>query len=256
MPLEQSISVAGRFADADAIAADLSSPEMLSRIGNAVAQVLKDNFVELNAEKSSGYGGMGGYYEGAARGTGYTTANGYAEVLVKQIGIGMRWLGTDILPGGVLKPKDSKYLAIPNSFSSAFAEVYGRSPTEIGNLKVVFGRQQDGTIGPIALKADEGGAYRQNHVLDPFSGDYVTSGPKGRKIRAPRTANDEQQLSANWGRRGSSSEGEVLFWLVKEVYQAPNPRVVPPMEELEQAGYSAARQWLDHITPTSISINA
>lgn len=255
MSFTQTVEVTGRFPDPNAIEREFSSPELLSRIGNAVAGVIKENFIQLNAERSSGYGGMGGYYEGAARGTGYTTAFGYSEVLVKQIGIAVRLYGTDILPGGMLNPKNAKYLAIPNSFSGVISQVYGRSPTEFANLKVVFGRQKSGDIGPIALKADEGGAWRQNHVKDHWTGDYIKTGPSGKKVRA-KLNEQEIGMAQNVGKKTKSSEGEILFWLAKEVYQSPDARVIPRMDVLESSGYDAAKAWLDHITPTSITISA
>lgn len=253
-PLKQTLDITGGFANPAQIEKDLQSPEMLARVGNAVVMVLKSHFIALNAQRTHGFGGSDGYYEGAARGTGYTTDLGYPAVVVNQIGIALRYYGTEILPGGKLRPKNAKYLSIPNSFSSALSQVYGRSPTEFGNLHVVFGRRKDGTIGPIALAGGEGGAHRQNHVLDPNLGTYEKVGEKGKKVRVPLSL-AEQGMAKNVHKKTKSSEGEILFWLVKEVYQAPDATVLPPIERLVNAGREAAVDYIAQTTPASIVEN-
>jgi len=234
MPLTQTISIAGRFPDAEAMARDLQSPDLMARVGAAIADHLKAYFVQLNAERTHGYR-QPGFYEDAAASTGYTTEFGYPAVVVMKQGVRQRF------EGGRIEPKHTKYLAIPNSFSSLIAETYGKSPTDFSGLDVVFGRRKDGTIGPIGLKGheddtegEEEGAFKQAHVFsrqrggsatrDGASGEYVPYGKRGKNLK--------------------KSEGEVLFWLAQWVDQQADPTVLPPVEDLEEAGYEAMARWL------------
>ena len=238
--LETQVDIKGQFPDSPAIERDLQSPELLANVGDAVAKVLQGHVRALNAERTHGYGGAGGFYENAARSTGYTTDFGFPAVVVMKVGVALRRYGTAMLEGGMLRPKNAKYLAIPNSFSGVIAEVYGHSPREFENLRVVFGRRSDGTVGPIALAADEGGARNK--------------GRGGKQVRAKLTE-AERGAAANVGRTSKSSEGEIMFWLKKEVYQRPDYSVLPEQETLEQAGRDAAIEWLLPRVPTAINLN-
>lgn len=250
----QHIDISGAFPDSARMEVELRGAELRSVVGNAIAQVVKDNFIQLNNERTHGYRSPG-FYEMAARSTGYTEEYGYYEVVVMWRGVAQRAFG------GTIRPTTGKYLAIPNSFSSAIAQIYGKSPREVGNLKVAFGRQADGSIGPIGLKANDEGAVWQHHVRTEL-GFYVPTGDRGKKIRLPggtvtkqgRTATGQFTVGTQAKGRSRSSAGEILFWLKKEVYQAADSRVLPPHEALEAAGADAARQWLSTRTPTTITV--
>lgn len=239
MSLTTEINIAGKFPDQQAIERELQSKQLLGVIGNAISGVLVRHFEELNAERHHGYSSFG-FYEMAARSTGFTEEYGFPAVVVMKQGVSLRRFGTAMLPGGMLKAKNVTYLAIPNSFSGVIGAVYGRSPKEFDNLKVVFGHQKDtGEIGPIALKADDGdgGGAREK-----------------RSGKAVRYQNDPQSVPYLRGKKTRSSYGEILFWLRREVYQAADASVLPTQEELENAGYEAATQFLTHLSPTNITI--
>src|ERR1017187_8631550 len=267
MPVLQSINLAGAFPDTERSARELQSPDLRSYVGRVIADVIKDNFVQLHAERSHGYA-ESGFYQEAARSTGYTEQYGYPAVVVMWIGVAMRYFG------GLIRPKNAKYLSIPNSFSTAIASIYGTSPREIGNLRVVFGRQQDGSIGPIALAANDEGAVWQHHMLNQDrwgmkqgrgeGGRFkkgsleklkdkweATEGP-GKKIRRP-LPKEEQGMAKNVSKKSMSTAGEILFWLKKEVYQNADASVLPTIERLTEVGREAMVAWLTPRTPTSIT---
>ena len=268
MPVTQSINLSGAFPDTEQAARELQSPELRSHVGRVIADVIKDNFVRLDAERGHNYSPEHFYGE-AARSTGYTEQYGYPAVVVMWIGVAMRYFG------GLIKPKNAKYLSIPNSFSTAISSIYGTSPREIGNLRVVFGRQQDGSIGPIALAANDEGAVWQHHMLNQDRWGMVqgrgeggrfkkgslekladkweaTEEPQG-KIRRP-LSREEQGMAKNVGKKSMSTAGEILFWLKKYVYQDADASVLPSIERLTLAGREAMIAWLTPRTATSITV--
>ena len=245
MPVTQSINLSGAFPDTEQAARELQSPELRSHVGRVIADVIKDNFVRLDAERGHNYSPEHFYGE-AARSTGYTEQYGYPAVVVMWIGVAMRYFG------GLIKPKNAKYLSIPNSFSTAIASIYDTSPREIGNLKVVFGRQQDGSIGPIALAANDEGAVWQHHAENDF-GVIVETEKAGKKIRRS-LSREEQGMAKNVNKKSMSTSGEILFWLKKEVYQNADASVLPSIERLTLAGREAMVAWLTPRTPTSITV--
>lgn len=244
MSLETTINVAGRFPNTEQAARDLQSPELMSSVGNAIAAHLKQWFITLNSERTHGYR-QPGFYEEAAASTGYTTDYGFPAVVVMKKGVAQRRFG------GRIEPKHTKYLAIPNSFSSMISETYGKSPMDFGNLDVVWGRRKDGTIGPIGLKGheddtddDEQGAYHQTHVFQRQRGGSATrDGKRGEYVP--------------YGKRGKDlkgSSGEVLFWLAQWVDQQPDPTVLPNTEDLAITGERAMVQWLAANPPITIAV--
>lgn len=99
--------------------------------------------------------------------------------------------------GGVIRPVRAKFLAIP-----ARPEAYGKGPREFRDLHFQPTRR--------------GGALVENLRSD------VTFGRKKK---------DGTRTVTNRGERG----GLVMFWLVKQVVQRPDPTVLPPPAELETA---------------------
>ena len=229
------ISVSGAMLDASQVEREMQSPGLPAAVGNAVAEVLIHHFEELNSERHSH--GAFGFYEGAARSTGYTTEFGYPAVVVMQIGVAQRRFG------GTILPKNGKYLAIPNSFSDTISATYGHSPTEFSNLVVVFGRQKaTGNIGPIGLKASENEnedederVFRQKHTKDALTGEWLPVGKQGKEVKG--------------------AEGEILFWLCKSVYQDADESVLPPQEELNKVGRDAAVLWFSRRKAQTMPVN-
>ena len=220
--LRQEIEISGAFPESATLEGDLDSPELHEVIGQAIADVLVAHCEELDAERGHGFG-VSGFYEGAARSTGFTQERGFPEVVVMQTGVAQR------SHGGTIRARNVEYLAIPNSFSETIAATYSHSPREFGNLEVVFGRQKDtGAIGPVGLKAasDEEGA------------------------EMPHGTSRQRRLL-----REQADFDDVLFWLKREVWQSPDPTVLPADAELEDAGYRAAVAYLAHRTPTNITFS-
>lgn len=201
-------------------------PEIAAVIGRAVVERLRQHFYNLNEQRHRGaYGG--GYYADAAEGT-YLADDGGGNVAaeVSRVGIKMRLLGTAYLPGGILQPKRGKYLSIPATF-----DTIGKSPTDYGDLRLLFGRQKGtGQIGPIGLMGGEGGAKTKE---------------TGKQLRLTST------ITRPGGRKKTlTSEGEVLFWLRLWVTQAPDPTVTPTTDELETAGAEAGMAYLQFLDKT------
>lgn len=99
--------------------------------------------------------------------------------------------------GGEIHPVNKSYLAIP-----AREEAYGKAPGEWNNLKVAFGRN---------------GAF----ALVEADATQIHWGKKNRKT----------------GQRDFSQEtvgGGVYYWLVKSVYQTPDPSVLPDDRDVKQ----------------------
>lgn len=177
--------------------------------GRAIVLVLQDHFERLNQQRHQH--GVTGFYEEAARGTYYTEEFGYPAVAVNKLGIRLRLYGTAGLPGGVLTPTGGrKYLTIP-----ARSEAYGRRATDIIGLRLQYGRQKDGDIGPVALVGDKLGV----EVLKDSRG-------KGKWKKVSRSTN------------------MVYFWLCESVQQDADPSVVPPEQKLQEAGAAAIAEWM------------
>jgi hypothetical protein len=250
MSLTQTLDVSGRSPDPERLASVLADattgPQALALIGNAVAQVVAHHFEELHSSRTHGYSASG-FYEQAARGTGYTDELGYPAVVTRKLGIGQR------LHGGPIVPREKTYLAIPNSFSGTISATYGHSPLEFANLVIAWGRQKDtGMIGPIGLRAGEDGAIDKSTVKYGRNkkGQF---GYTGKRVRSGLT--EEERVGGIKLGRSRSSEGEIMFWLVREVWQGPDPSVVPDNDTLEQAGYDAVQQYVARVTPDSITVN-
>lgn len=234
MSFEQTISISGRFPTGSELEQQFKQrmAGAMDAAGQGVVMLLKQHFLALNASRHSGYSTVG-FYAQAADQTGYIREDGGGTVFVMKRGIRQRLLG------GRIKPKGHPYLAIPNSFSPTISDTYGKSPVEFGNLRVLFGRQKDtGRIGPIGLVADEGGAVKQHHVKTELG--FYAGGRPGKRVRYKVHPEAEPFTR----KKTRSSEGEVLFWLKRYVDQRPDPSVIPSLDEMERAGYEAAKQYL------------
>jgi hypothetical protein len=172
------------------------------RIGQAVAQLVRDHLFAKGKNKR-GYPSTG-FYASAAKSTSWhLTGNGVVVSIAKQ-GIRQR------LEGGTIHAKPESYLTIP-----ARSEAYGKRAREFGNLKIQFGKRKDGSIGPVALVADKGGATKK-----------IFQGREG--------AGKETQYR-------TLPEGMVVYWLVKEAKQAADPSVIPTRERILQTALQTAQ---------------
>lgn len=120
--------------------------------------------------------------------------------------------------GGTIRPVTKKFLTIP-----ARAEAYGKRAGEFQDLEVLVGRN-----GPYAL------ARR--------SASLISIGRRG--------ADGRRAI----GRRGSQG-GEILFWLVKEVTQKPDPTVLPYNEQIEAAAQRDLTAYVNRLAERSGGTN-
>jgi hypothetical protein len=171
------------------------------RVGQAV-KILVANHLFAKGPNKMGFPSTH-FYAGAGKATAWYLNGTGVTVTIAQQGIGQRYRG------GPINPTDGKkYLTIP-----ARSEAYGKRAGEFGNLKILFGRQRDGTIGPVALIADKGGATRK-----------VFGGREG--------ATPERKIHG-------AEEGIVLFWLVKSVNQQADVTVLPSDEAIAETALTA-----------------
>lgn len=219
--------------------------------GRGVANELKAHFLALNASRHGGFSTVG-YYERAADevfgGSTGAPANEYPDAIgvgSTQVGLLLRRFGTAILPGGFLRPKEVAYLAIPNY--DFLGVIHGRSPREFTNLRVVFGHQKDngGQIGPIGLAADEGGARNAEGEKVKLKFSRKLSGDER---KAKRQALKDEGKTVKPG-----LEGNVLFWLKKQVFQAEDETVLPGDEQLLRAGVTPVIAYLEGLPPPTKS---
>ncbi len=113
-------------------------------IGRAVARLVQQHFLRLNASRANPLGGpRSNFYAQAARGTRYDVLTDGVLVSVSQVGIRQR------LEGGEIVPRSVKYLTLP-----AIAEAYGKRAREFPNL-VLMWRRIAGQTRPVALVEPE-----------------------------------------------------------------------------------------------------
>lgn len=112
------------------------------------------------------------------------------------------------LQGGVIRPVNKKFLTVP-----AVAEGHGRRASEFNNLRVAYG-----TGGrPVAL---------------------VESAASG--VSFGRKKKDGSRAVI----QGEALGGRVIFWLVKEVNQKPDPSVLPTNDDIKTVCSDAADRHL------------
>lgn len=226
------ISILGDAPDPVKLAANLAGHELLVVAGRGVANLLKEHFLGLNEERHGGYSTVG-FYEAAADQV--FGASDDAHDYGSSIGVGTAKVGIALRRFGAqpLLPRDKAYLAIPNY--DYLSITHGRSPIEFYNLRILFGRQETGQIGPIGLIATEGGAKleKNDHTPRIGTGEYTIGGTEKTK----------------------TTEGEVLFWLKKFVFMEADESVLPTDEELSYAGTRAAFLYLDRTPPPFKPVN-
>jgi len=178
------------------------APERMNKvIGASVARLVKDRLFARDAQPNKSGWASQHFYSGAAKATTWTADASGAIISINKQGFRQR------VEGGVIKPVNVKYLTIP-----ACAAAYGKRAREFGNLKMQWGKRKDGTIGPVALVALEGGATQK-------------------KFRGRNDTVHERAIAQGKG----SKKGDVLYWLVREVHQAADDTILPTDAEIINA---------------------
>ncbi len=163
-------------------------------------------------------GATTGYYAQAAESATppQATADG-VEVGITQKGFRQRLLGGHIrqnTPG-------KTYLTIPGQALS-----YGRLAPEFGGLKFTFARNEEGYLMPALVATD----------------NLVLSGLKTRRRR--KKGDPYGPLPP----RTPLEAGDVVYWLIRQVNQNPDPTVLPTVDEMKAAVLAelgdAVRAWL------------
>lgn len=109
------------------------------------------------------------------------------------------------LEGGTIRPRASKMLTIP-----ARAEAYGKRALEFNNLRVAMFKS-----GAMAL------------VTTPRTGGYAKASKKGVKLS-----------------KAAKMPGLVMYWLVRSVYQGPDPSVMPSESDYQQTMRDASTEYV------------
>lgn len=168
----------------------LRQDEIRPIAGRAGTNVVRAHLFDLDKTRANSLGGKRThFYASAARATHFKEVTDGVEISVSHVGFAQRYFG------GVIRPVNSKYLAIP-----ARTEAYGKSPREFDDLEPAFGRR--GIIGLAEKRRTAGEGGR---------------GEGGRFLRA-----------------GTTIGGGIMFWLVDEVDQDADPTVIPTEAELQK----------------------
>ena len=113
--------------------------------------------------------------------------------------------------GGTIRPVRTKWLAIP-----ARAEAYGKRPGEFS-----------GQLDFVPVRAD----LALLVARDGTRGTRLTTNAKGKRVR----------------KTGNVEAGLVMYWLKKEVNQAPDPTLVPTEARFKVVIAGATADWLNTI---------
>ena len=185
----------------------LESTEMVQAGGTAVKRLLVDHFTELNAERANAMGGKRtNFYADAARSVNAAPL----QVSGQSAMISINKLGlAQRIAGGTIRPVNKKYLAIP-----ARAEAYGHTPADFDDLAFVpRGNGKAMLVQTVKTEVDWKAKRRKGATVS----DYART-----------------------------TGGVVMFWLVTEVVQAPDPTVLPDEELMQQTAYAAMDNFLVH----------
>lgn len=189
-------------AQLEALGSALKPERVAKVIGVKARELVKEHFYKLNSERHRS-SATTGFYAEAAKQTQMQVSGTLIQVAVNKIGIRQRYYGGPIIAGA--GGTGRKYLTIP-----ARSETYGRSALEFSNLAVLYGKQVDGGVGPIALVE----APQSLVVTDPYK--------KG-KIRK------SEKRTSQYNR--PTIGGAVMFWLRKRVDQIADESVIPTVDD-------------------------
>ena len=195
----------------------IQSAALASRItivmARAIAIKLKDHFRALDASRHK-YGKH--FYSLAGDSISIRGSGGLALVSITQRGLRQR------LYGGMIVPKNAKFLTIPAS-----PESYGKRASEFPELKLSKAMNPDGHL------------------------QWALVRPASTQLKFRRRLQGDGNIRMTVTPRAMSAGGEVVFWLVRKVNQAPDPTVLPSREELMAAGIGAARIRLNRLQSRS-----
>jgi hypothetical protein len=174
--------------------AAITLPKLQDAVGTRLKRLTQDHLRSL-PNNAQGWPSSG-FWEGAARGTGWEPASEGIIVTVdnREHPGAMRFRFNGGVDGDITINMKDKLLTIP-----ARAEFYGFRATGFTNLKFVMFKS-----GAKALVIGTGGAGKVNF----------------------ETGNESDVKGA-----GARSAGVVAFWLVESVTQKANPRIVPSGEQ-------------------------
>ena len=184
----------------------LEQTEMVQAGATAVKLLLVDHFTDLNAERANSLGGQRtNFYGDAARSVNAAPV----QVDGKSALISIDKIGlAQRLLGGTIRPlPPHKYLAIP-----ARSEAYGHTPADFTDLTFV-----------------------------------PRANGKAMLIQALKTTVDwkeKRRKGSNVSDYARTVGGLVMFWLVPEVTQQPDPTVLPDDEQMQQSAGLAMDEFL------------
>lgn len=185
-------------------------PAASKAAARGVANKLRDHFATLETERPNKMGYPRQHFWSQIRkSVGNPVQEGNAaSVTVAHVAFRQK------LEGGTIKPGPGKeYLTIP-----AHPDAYGKRAREFSALQFAFAEDPNnpGTVRPALI------AQRAISTLIQFG-----------KKKAKAVASELGVLP--------------LYWLVREVKQAPTPGALPPDEELQQAAIGGADEWAKNV---------
>lgn len=184
------------------------SIEASRAVGMAMAETLKRWLVQKNQAGNKRGWPTTNFYGRAAEATLFEAQPGVAEIVVAQDGVRQR------LYGGIINARPGKALAIP-----LVPEAYGKSPREFSDL-VLRRTGRDPHANAVLVRPAEA-----------FAG---AAARRGRRSGAPIAL---PGLTAR-------APGQAMYLLVRSVSQEADPSVLPPDDQLLDAGAEAL---LEHV---------
>ena len=182
------------------LGAAVRGPEVRKVMGRGVATTLRKHFTALDEERANTMGGRRTHFYGQVR----RSVQNPALVGDSAVSVSINHVGiAQRYFGGTIEAAPGKALPIP-----ARTEAYGRRPGEFNDLHLVVFK----SLGLAALVQRD-----------------QTAVSIGR-----RRKDGSRQV-----KQGAERGGGVFFWLVKRVYQQPDPTVLPTDEELQSSATAA-----------------
>jgi hypothetical protein len=174
----------------------------------ALVNKVQGHLFRLNNERANQLGGVRtNFYSQAAKSTHGSSERGRVTVTISHVGIRQRYYG------GVIRPKaGKKYLTIPVA-----PEAHGKRAREFSNLRFGFTEGRFGGLVPALVKTSAS------------------------RIRIGRQRKDGSRSVKQIGATG----GEAVFILARQVFQRPDPAVLPTPAELETTALKAAQDYVD-----------
>jgi hypothetical protein len=210
-----------------AIQRDVQSRAAAQAVGIGVRRVVRQWLRDLDSNRPSKHaeelpGSQSTHYfaQAAQSVTAPEVAGNKVTISITQVGMRQRLLG------GPIQPVKGKYLTIPASGLS-----YGTRASEFTDLRFAFVRDEDGFLRP-ALVAKQDAQYTGT-VTE--RGDAVR-GSTGKKLRPKK--------------KNPITIGDVIFWLVRSVNQAPDPGVIPGPDYIQAGAIEGLRAYLHQARPT------